>query len=92
MNRLVLFFSSEAENAGLQKDQRSHLKSVARDISSLTDHALLRQKVSDFELEWWPGSKVLYHGAAAHWTCAVLIEAITAACACPRIIGPHDST
>lgn len=39
MNRLVLFFSSEAENTGLQKDQRSHLKSVARDISSLTDHA-----------------------------------------------------
>jgi CubicO group peptidase (beta-lactamase class C family) len=42
-----------------------------------TDHALLRRTVCDFELEWWPGSKVFYHGAAAHWTCAVLIEAIT---------------
>ncbi len=42
-----------------------------------TDHALLRRKVADFELEWWPGSKVQYHGASAHWTCAVLIEAVT---------------
>ena len=41
------------------------------------DHQLLRKVVSDFELEWWPGSKVLYHGASAHWTCAVLIEAVT---------------
>jgi CubicO group peptidase (beta-lactamase class C family) len=42
-----------------------------------SDHQALRRAVCDFELEWWPGSKVLYHGAAAHWTCAVLIEAIT---------------
>ena len=42
-----------------------------------TDHELLRRVVSDFELEWWPGSRVHYHGASAHWTCAVLIEAIT---------------
>lgn len=42
-----------------------------------TDHALLRKVVSDFELEWWPGSRVSYHGASAHWTCAVLIEAVT---------------
>lgn len=41
------------------------------------DHARLRKVVSDFELEWWPGSKVSYHGASAHWTCAVLIEAVT---------------
>jgi CubicO group peptidase (beta-lactamase class C family) len=41
------------------------------------DHQLLRKVVSDFELEWWPGSKVSYHGASAHWTCAVLIEAVT---------------
>ena len=41
------------------------------------DHELLRKRVSDFELEWWPGSKVHYHGASAHWTCAVVIEAIT---------------
>lgn len=39
LNRLVLFFSNEAEAVGLAKDQRTHLKSVARDISSLTDHA-----------------------------------------------------
>lgn len=42
-----------------------------------SDHELLRKVVCDFELEWWPGSKVVYHGASAHWTCAVLIEAIT---------------
>jgi CubicO group peptidase (beta-lactamase class C family) len=42
-----------------------------------SDHQLLRKVVSDFELEWWPGSKVSYHGASAHWTCAVLIEAVT---------------
>jgi CubicO group peptidase (beta-lactamase class C family) len=41
------------------------------------DHALLRREVCDFELEWWPGSKVQYHGLSAHWTAAVLIEAIT---------------
>jgi magnesium transporter len=39
LNRLVLFFTNEAEAVGLSKDQRVHLKSVARDISSLTDHA-----------------------------------------------------
>jgi CubicO group peptidase (beta-lactamase class C family) len=41
------------------------------------DHALLRQTVSAFTLEWTPGSKVQYHPAAAHWVAAVLIEAIT---------------
>jgi magnesium transporter len=39
LNRLVLFFTNEAEAVGLAKDQRTHLKSVARDITSLTDHA-----------------------------------------------------
>lgn len=39
LNRLVLFFTNEAEAVGLPKEQRTHLKSVARDISSLTDHA-----------------------------------------------------
>jgi magnesium transporter len=39
LNRLVLFFTSEAEAVGLVKEKRVHLKSVARDISSLTDHA-----------------------------------------------------
>ena len=42
-----------------------------------TDHDLLRKVVCDFELEWWPGSRVHYHGASAHWTCAVLIEVVT---------------
>ncbi len=39
LNRLVLFFTNEAEAVGLPKEQRAHLKSVARDITSLTDHA-----------------------------------------------------
>jgi CubicO group peptidase (beta-lactamase class C family) len=42
-----------------------------------TDHELMRRQVCDFELQWWPGTRVHYHGAAAHWTCAVLIEAVT---------------
>ena len=42
-----------------------------------TDHDLLRKVVSDFTLEWVPGSQVHYHGRAAHWTAAVLIEALT---------------
>jgi CubicO group peptidase (beta-lactamase class C family) len=42
-----------------------------------TDHARLRQTVSDFTLEWTPGSRVQYHPTAAHWVAAVLIEAIT---------------
>jgi magnesium transporter len=39
LNRLVLFFTNEAETVGLGKEHRVHLKSVARDINSLTDHA-----------------------------------------------------
>src|SRR5439155_3307844 len=35
------------------------------------DHEVLRRQVCDFELEWWPGSKVQYHGASAHWTAGV---------------------
>lgn len=42
-----------------------------------TDHDLLRRTVCDFSLEWTPGSKVQYHGGTAHWTAAVLIEAVT---------------
>lgn len=42
-----------------------------------SDHDLLRRTVCDFTLEWTPGSKVVYHGSAAHWTAAVLIEALT---------------
>src|SRR3954469_1964084 len=41
------------------------------------DHALLRQQVCDFTLEWTPGSRMHYHGESAHWTAAVLIEAVT---------------
>ena len=41
------------------------------------DHTLLRETVCNFTLEWEPGSKVMYHSAAAHWTQAVLIEAVT---------------
>jgi CubicO group peptidase (beta-lactamase class C family) len=41
------------------------------------DHGLLRKTVANFTLEWTPGSKVQYHPASAHWTAAVLIEAIT---------------
>jgi CubicO group peptidase (beta-lactamase class C family) len=42
-----------------------------------TDHALLREAVCDFRLDWPPGSRVSYHGASAHWALAVLIEALT---------------
>jgi CubicO group peptidase (beta-lactamase class C family) len=45
--------------------------------SAWEDHAELRQRVSDFTLEWTPGSRVEYHRLAAHWVCAVLIEAVT---------------
>jgi CubicO group peptidase (beta-lactamase class C family) len=41
------------------------------------DHALLRETVCNFTLEWEPGSKVCYHGASAHWVQAALIEAVT---------------
>jgi CubicO group peptidase (beta-lactamase class C family) len=41
------------------------------------DHDLLRRTVCDFTLEWPTDSKVQYHPASAHWTAAVLIEALT---------------
>jgi CubicO group peptidase (beta-lactamase class C family) len=41
------------------------------------DHELLRRVVSNFSLEWTPGSRMVYHGRAAHWTAAVLVEALT---------------
>ena len=40
------------------------------------DHALLRRVVCGFTLEWTPGTRVFYHGRAAHWAAAVLIEAV----------------
>jgi len=41
------------------------------------DHELLRRTVCGFTLEWTPGSRVFYHGRAAHWTAAALVEAVT---------------
>jgi CubicO group peptidase (beta-lactamase class C family) len=41
------------------------------------DHELLRRTVCGFTLEWTPGSRVHYHGRAAHWVAAVLIESLT---------------
>jgi CubicO group peptidase (beta-lactamase class C family) len=41
------------------------------------DHELLRRTVCGFTLEWTPGSRIFYHGRAAHWTAAVLIESLT---------------
>jgi len=41
------------------------------------DHGLLRKTVCGFTLEWTPGSRVHYHPLAAHWTVAVLIEALS---------------
>ncbi len=39
IGRLVLFLANEAEGLKLQRDQRTLVKSMARDVSSLTDHA-----------------------------------------------------
>jgi CubicO group peptidase (beta-lactamase class C family) len=41
------------------------------------DHDLLRRAVCGFTLEWTPGSQVVYHGRAAHWTAAAMIEALS---------------
>ena len=41
------------------------------------DRDLLRRTVSDFTLEWTPGTRVQYHALAAHWVLAVLIETLT---------------
>ena len=41
------------------------------------DHELLRRSVCNFTLEWTPGSRVFYHGRAAHWVAAAMIEALT---------------
>ena len=49
---------------------------MAMPPSALEDHAQLRDRVCDFTLEWTPGSRLEYHRLAAHWVCAVLIEAV----------------
>ena len=41
------------------------------------DHDLLRKSVCAFTLEWTPGSRLYYHGRAAHWVAAAMIEALT---------------
>jgi len=41
------------------------------------NHELLRRGVSSFTLEFTPGTRMYYHGRAAHWTAAVLVEALT---------------
>jgi CubicO group peptidase (beta-lactamase class C family) len=41
------------------------------------DHTLLREEVCNFTLAWEPGARVMYHGAAAHWVQAMLIEAVS---------------
>ncbi len=41
------------------------------------DHALMREAVCDYSLEFTPGSRLHYHGASAHWALAVLIEQLT---------------
>ena len=45
--------------------------------ASWTDHALMRAQVCDFSLEWTPGSRLQYHGRAAHLVQAMVIEAVT---------------
>jgi CubicO group peptidase (beta-lactamase class C family) len=44
---------------------------------SWTDHALMRAQVCDFSLEWTPGTRLHYHGRAAHLVQAMVIEAAT---------------
>jgi CubicO group peptidase (beta-lactamase class C family) len=45
--------------------------------ASWTDHARMRAEVCDFSLDWTPGSKLQYHGRAAHLVQAMVIEAVT---------------
>jgi CubicO group peptidase (beta-lactamase class C family) len=44
---------------------------------SWSDHERMRSEVCDFSLEWTPGSRLHYHGASAHLTMAMVIEAVT---------------
>ena len=49
------------------------------DVTKATweDHAKMRAEVADFSLEWTPGTKLQYHGRAAHLVQAMVIEAVT---------------
>jgi magnesium transporter len=51
IGRLVLFLANEAEGLKLQRDQRTQVKSMARDVSSLTDHASFLANKIQFLLE-----------------------------------------
>lgn len=42
-----------------------------------TDHARMRAEVCDFSLDWTPGTRMQYHGRAAHLVQAMVIEALT---------------
>jgi CubicO group peptidase (beta-lactamase class C family) len=42
-----------------------------------TDHARMCAEVCDFSLEWTPGTRLHYHGRAAHLVQAMVIEAVT---------------
>jgi CubicO group peptidase (beta-lactamase class C family) len=41
------------------------------------DHDIMRAQVCDFSLDWTPGTRLQYHGRAAHLVQAMVIEAVT---------------
>jgi CubicO group peptidase (beta-lactamase class C family) len=45
--------------------------------ASWSDHARMRAEVCDFSLDWMPGTRLQYHGQAAHMVQAMVIEAVT---------------
>ncbi len=45
--------------------------------ASWADHGRMRAEVCDFSLDWTPGTRMQYHGRAAHLTQAMVIEAVT---------------
>ncbi len=44
---------------------------------SWADHERMRAEVCDFSLDWTPGTRLQYHGRAAHLVQAMVIEAVT---------------
>ena len=51
IGRLVLFLANEADVLKLPKEQRAQIKSMARDASSLTDHATFLANKIQFMLD-----------------------------------------
>jgi magnesium transporter len=51
IGRLVLFLANEADTIRLPKEQRAQLKSMARDVASLTDHATFLANKIQFLLD-----------------------------------------